>query len=318
MKSMDELDDLMRDFRSRSIPALARCITLVENFPDDRHKIISRLTPAATTPLVIGFTGPPGVGKSSLINQLLYHLSEQFNRIAVLAFDPSSSISKGALLGDRIRMNDHVENEKIFIRSFASRGTYGGLSSAIYDVLLLLSSFEFDLILIETVGIGQNEIEISHVADIVILVLDPLSGDSIQVLKAGVMEVADIYCINKSDVVQASMFERNVKEILRTEHKNPRIAASHSQSLEGSAHLFKIIKDTLAEFSTNNKLVDKRKLRFQNHVKSIIESACMEYFNKLYKTNLPLADSLHQDPYALAHEFLRKYVNISNIYDRKN
>jgi LAO/AO transport system kinase len=309
MKSIDEIDGLVSDFRHKSIGALSRCITLIENFPKDRHTIISKLATFIQTPLIIGFTGPPGVGKSSLINKLLYRFAEQYDRIAVLAFDPSSSISKGALLGDRIRMNEHLENDKIFIRSFASRGEYGGLSSAIYDVILVLSSFGFDLILIETVGIGQNEIEISSVSDVTVLVLDPLSGDSIQALKAGIMEIADIYSVNKNDIISTYAFEKNIQEILWDKHRNPRIVTSNSQSLEGIDQLYKNIKEIIDEYQQNKVIENKRKFRFDSHVKSIIESEFMEYYTTLYKSHISQSDFTKNNPYEITKPFLEKYLN---------
>lgn len=312
MKSIDELDSLISDFRSRSIPALSRCITLVENFPKDRHAIISKIATFAQTPLIIGFTGPPGVGKSSLINKLLYRFSEQYDRIAVLAFDPSSSISKGALLGDRIRMNEHLENDKIFIRSFASRGKYGGLSSAIYDVILVLSAFGFDLILIETVGTGQNEIEISNVSDIAVLVLDPLSGDSIQALKAGIMEIADIYTVNKSDIIPSEAFEKSIQQILRDKHGNPRIVSSNTHSLEGIDLLYNNIKETIVEYQENKVIEDKGKLRFESHIRSIIEMEFVEYFTKMFKIQHAQADIVQKNPYEITEPFLEKHLRVKN------
>ncbi|MFN3283233.1 MAG: methylmalonyl Co-A mutase-associated GTPase MeaB, partial [Pseudothermotoga sp.] len=180
---------------------LAKLITKIENNPELAPEIIQRFPESRSK--VIGFTGSPGVGKSSLIDQVIKQFRDKDLSVAVVAIDPSSPFTKGAFLGDRIRMRDHFVDEKVFIRSMASRGALGGLCDAAFDVVKLLESSGFDYILVETVGVGQSEVEISNLADLTVLVLSPGFGDEIQMLKAGVMEIADLYAINKSDLPES-------------------------------------------------------------------------------------------------------------------
>ena len=308
MKSIKELGALLGDFKSGSIRALSRCISLIEEFPQDRQTIISKLKSSRPTPLIIGFTGPPGVGKSSIINKMLFRFVKRYKKIAVLAFDPSSSISHGALLGDRIRMNEHLDNENIFIRSFASRGEFGGLSSVIYDILEVLFSFGFDLILIETVGTGQNEIEIAQVADATVVVLDPLSGDSIQALKAGIMEIGDIYAVNKNDVVPSATYENNIQQILWDKHKRPKIVPCNAQSIEGIDYLFENIQELISEYRKGNILVHKRSLRYENYVKSIVEYKILEYYRKKFNEYYSRVSEKNKNPYEITSPFLEKHL----------
>lgn len=204
-------------------------------------------------------------------------------------------------------MNEHLKNDNIYIRSFASRGKYGGLSSAIYDVLLILSSFGCDFILVETVGIGQNEIEISNVSDVTVLVLDPLSGDSIQAMKAGVMEIADIYTINKNDVMPTTIVEKNIQQILGDKSRNPKVISSNSQNLEGIELLYKTIHRTILEFQQNKSIENKRKIRFENHIKTILESEVMDYIINEFAINYQKNDSI-VNPYEITEPFLEKHL----------
>jgi LAO/AO transport system kinase len=178
--------------------AFARLLTLIERVGPRALAVPELLNPQGAA-FRVGITGPPGSGKSTLIGQILTELSRKKLKIGVLAVDPSSPISKGAILGDRIRYSDHFLDENIFIRSLGTRGSLGGLSSSAYLMLRAFDACGFDIVLIETVGVGQVEVEIMHVADLVTLVLVPESGDSIQIMKAGILEIADLYVVNKSD-----------------------------------------------------------------------------------------------------------------------
>jgi LAO/AO transport system kinase len=177
--------------------SLARNISIVENATQDFEKLLSALQPKNTP--VIGFTGPPGAGKSTLLNAVIGKLLNEDKKIGLLLVDPSSPFNFGALLGDRLRMSAHFNNPNLFIRSLATRGSLGGLSDTIIEVLEVMKSYPFDFIFIETVGVGQSEVEIAGLADTTVVVLVPEAGDSIQAMKAGLMEIADVFAINKSD-----------------------------------------------------------------------------------------------------------------------
>jgi LAO/AO transport system kinase len=197
--------------------ALARCITIVENELEGYEELLTTL-PVNSSIQVIGVTGPPGAGKSTLINSVIKTLTEQGKRVGVIAIDPTSPFNFGSLLGDRLRMAEHFTNENVFIRSLATRGSLGGLSAKTIEIVDVMRSFAFDYIIVETVGVGQSEVEIVGLADTTILVLVPESGDDVQAIKSGVMEIADIFVVNKSDRDGANTF---IKNIIQLVHSKP-------------------------------------------------------------------------------------------------
>jgi len=197
------------DFRS-----VARALTIIENDLDGTDELLKNLTFTKSAP-VVGITGPPGAGKSTLVNALIGRLLITGNKIAVLAVDPTSPFNFGSLLGDRIRMAPHFNHKDVFIRSIATRGSLGGLSAKTIEMADVLRAAGFDYILIETVGVGQSEVEIAGLADITLLVLVPESGDEIQNIKSGLMEIADAFIINKADRADADLFANNLKKIIR-------------------------------------------------------------------------------------------------------
>lgn len=188
---------------------IAKYISLVENEGQDYLKLLKTIKPNTHTKLV-GLTGAPGAGKSSLVNALLGLLTAQQKKVAVLSVDPSSPFNYGALLGDRIRMTGFYLNKNVYIRSIASRGALGGLSPKIIEIIDVLKAANFDMILLETVGIGQSEVEVAGLADTTVVVVVPEGGDEVQTMKAGVMEIADIFVVNKADRSNASTFVKNL------------------------------------------------------------------------------------------------------------
>ena len=230
----------------RDAAALARLITLVENDHPDAEQILSNLNINTTVP-VIGLTGPPGAGKSSLLDALVEKLIGQNKRIGIIAVDPTSPFNFGALLGDRIRLSKHFNNENVFIRSMATRGSLGGLADKVPEVIDVMRHFDFDFIFVETVGVGQSEVEIAGLADTTVVVLVPEAGDEVQAMKAGLMEIADVFVVNKADDPNAAEFASTLsKTIASNDRKIPVIKTVATQS-QGIDELI----DALQRSSTN-------------------------------------------------------------------
>jgi len=219
---MDKVSSLKNSDGSVNIRALAKFITKIENDRFGQEDILSEIYRESSKTSVIGITGPPGAGKSSLTDVMIAHYRSMGKTVGIVAVDPSSPFSGGAILGDRIRMSDHSTDPSVFIRSMGSRGSLGGLAPATIDILNLMKSVGFDVLIVETVGVGQSEIDVMSIADTVLLVLIPGMGDDVQALKAGIMEIADIFVVNKADkdgkerlVAEISMIvELNRKKLL--------------------------------------------------------------------------------------------------------
>ena len=261
--------DLAEQLLAGDKRALARAISLVENDDPEGWALVSEVYPHTGRASVVGFTGPPGVGKSTLIGRLIEHVRGLDRQVAVLSIDPSSPFTQGALLGDRIRLTDHFLDPGVYIRSMASRGSLGGLSEATLQAALLMDASGRDDVFLETVGVGQAEVDIIDHADTVVLVLMPGSGDSIQALKAGVMEIPDVIAVNKADHPLTDTMVREIRGVLSLGPQHgwrvPIVKTEASRN-EGVEELAEKIAEHHAHIEAEGTLAERRRRNLMNEV----------------------------------------------------
>jgi LAO/AO transport system kinase len=266
---MRQTTDLVDRLLAGDRRALARAITLVENDDPEGWALVREVYPKTGNAQIIGFTGPPGVGKSTLIGRLIERARANDRQIAVLSIDPSSPFTQGALLGDRIRLADHFLDRGVYIRSMATRGSLGGLSEATLQAALLMDASGRDDVFLETVGVGQAEVDIIDHADTVVLVLMPGSGDSIQALKAGVMEIPDVIVVNKSDHPLTDTMVREIRGVLSLgpqEGWRVPILKTEASRGEGIAEVAEKIREHHEFISEEGTLAERRRRNLMNEV----------------------------------------------------
>jgi LAO/AO transport system kinase len=315
------LETLVDGVREGDRRALARAITLVENSDPLAYELVRELYPETGRAYAVGITGPPGVGKSSLISALVRHIRAQDQTVGVVSVDPSSPFTQGALLGDRIRLSDHFLDPGVFIRSMGARGHLGGLAEAALQALLVLDAAGRDLLFLETVGTGQGEVEVIGVADTVVLVLMPGSGDSVQALKAGIMEIPDVIVVNKKDHPAAKTMLNEVRSILSLDPdraRRPPIVLTEAIGGEGVAELWDKIADHRSFLESNGLLDERRRKNLAGEVFAIASSRAKAHLERAVANDPELRRLLDEvqrrelDPLTAVREILQKVFKVEN------
>ncbi len=295
--------------------AIARMITLVENHSKEAPSLMKEIHGYTGSAHVIGITGVMGSGKSTLITELTRLYRKDGKKVGIIAIDPTSPFSGGALLGDRVRMTELILDKDVFIRSMGTRGMLGGLAGAVYDVVEILDASGKDIILVETVGVGQAEVDIIKIADTTIVVTVPGLGDSVQAMKAGVMEIADIYVVNKADhpgVDQTIMEIENLVEL--SNNKKTPIIKTIAKTGEGIPKLIEAIGEHQNYLEKNSKLKEKRKIRYEAELIEIIRNHLLNmiYDESIVKQRIDtIVDKIlskETDPYTAAEEILGRIL----------
>ena len=317
------LDDLAAGVRSGDRRALARAISLVENADPLSYELVRELYPETGSAFVVGVTGPPGVGKSSLISTLVRHIRTEERSVGVISVDPSSPFTKGALLGDRIRLTDHFLDPDVFIRSMGTRGHQGGLAETTLQAALVLDAAGKDLLFLETVGAGQSEVEVITIADTVLLVLMPGSGDSIQALKAGIMEIPDVIAVNKRDHPAAKTMLNEVRSILALDTERewkPPIVLTEAVSGEGVPELWGKILEHRRHLEESGALAERRAANLAGEVfavasaraKSRLEAAVAE--DEELRRLLGEVQRRELDPLTAVREIMERVFKVPDGY----
>jgi LAO/AO transport system kinase len=315
------LEDLSAGVRAGDRRALARAITLVENGDPLAYELVRELYPETGAAFVIGVTGPPGVGKSSLIAALIRQVREEGRTVGVISVDPSSPFTQGALLGDRIRLSDHFLDPGVFIRSMGTRGHLGGLAEATLQAALLLDAAGKELVLLETVGAGQSEVEVIGIADTVLLVLMPGSGDSVQALKAGIMEIPDVIAINKMDHPAAKTMLNEVRSILALDRERewrPPIVLTESLRGENIPVLWEKLEEHRAFLESGGLLEERRRKNLAGEVFAVATSRARAHLQAAVADEPELRRLLDEvqarelDPLSAVREILEKVYGIAD------
>ena len=304
---MLDISDLKKGKRG----TIAKAISIVENDPVEARKLLKKIFKETGNASIIGITGPAGAGKSSLINKTSVVLKKLHTKPAILAIDPTSHVTGGAILGDRVRMSESTDSGT-YIRSIASRGATGAISRSLRNSIRILEYAGFNPIIIESVGAGQTEVEISNIADITVVVFNPNTGDSIQTIKAGLTEIGDIYIINKSDLDGANQLFDAVREYIGSSEKNPVILKTSVKKNSGISEFAKTLKEMMVIKNKNKQ--EKDMLRLENELKDIVLNNMSEKVqamlesDKTFSKYLKKIQSKEMDPFEAADKITKSLI----------
>lgn len=296
--------------------AIGRLISLVEAEAPSAKDIMKRIYPKTGNAQVIGVTGSPGAGKSTFVDRLVEQFKAENKKVGVIAIDPSSPFTGGAILGDRLRMQSHALDEDVFIRSMGSRGNLGGVSRGTHEGALILDACGYDVIIIETVGVGQSEVDIVKIADTICLVLVPGMGDDVQIMKAGIMEIADLFVVNKADREGADKVASDVQLMLKMLGEKewiPPVALVSSQQNTGVDTVKEIIKNHRTYLTDSQEGLKRRASQLEMEVESILRGEISTVIEKVWKDNkesgvIEELSLRRTDPYSLAGEIISKIL----------
>jgi GTPase len=314
-------ETLAAGVRSGDKRALARAITLVENSEPLAYDVVRDLYPETGRAYAIGVTGPPGVGKSSLISALVRHVRAEGRTVGVISVDPSSPFTHGALLGDRIRLADHFLDDGVFIRSMGTRGHLGGLAETTLQAMLVLDAAGKDLIFLETVGAGQSEVEVIGIADTVLLVLMPGSGDSVQALKAGIMEIPDVIAVNKMDHPAAKTMVNEVRSILSLDRERawrPPIVLTEALREENAVELWAKVEQHRAFLEAEGELEKRRRRNLAGEVFAVASGRAKAHLVRTVEGDPELRRLLDEvqrrelDPLTAVQEIMERVFRVAN------
>ncbi len=303
--------DLIGRFRARDVRALARAISMVERRDAGVRELEDAVrSDARMPPGVTGFTGAPGTGKSTLVDAVIAHLRKGGASVAVLATDPNSPFTGGAILGDRIRMQRHALDEKVFIRSMGARGHLGGLSLATREVIRLMGSFGFDEVILETVGVGQSELEVAAIADTTVVVLTPNLGDSVQMIKAGILEIADVFAVNKADIEGYARVVAELRTMINMAGKKdwrPPIVPTIATRGQGVDELWAAVLAHRAHLQASGRAQELAERRLRDETAEVVAELARGRAHRALEEDQGLAGRLLNEgtPYRVAEEILR-------------
>lgn len=312
-------ESLAAGVRARDKRALARAITLVENSDPLAEEVVRDLYPDTGKAYTVGVTGPPGVGKSTLVGSIIRHVRAQEKSVGVISVDPSSPFSHGALLGDRIRLADHFLDPEVFIRSMGTRGHLGGVAEATLQAMLILDAAGKDLLFVETVGAGQSEVEVIGIADTIVLVLMPGSGDSVQALKAGIMEIPDVIAINKMDHPAAKTMLNEVRSVLSLDRERswrPPIVLTEAARGENVPELWEKIEAHRAHLESEGLLEERRRKNLAGEVFAVASGRAKAHLEHAVEDDpelrrlLDAVQSRELDPLTAVREILQKVFHV--------